>query len=193
MHAQQVGTIRLIDPSLPAANLMSHSTNVESRITFDQPGQPGAPGAPGPPGAPGAPGKDGTNGVSATVSHLAAGDAHCGTGGAAITDAQGSTAYICNGADGTNGQSFSGTFTSPNGQFSIAVADDGITLSAPANTIKLDAGGAISLTADTSLAMQAGASASLNAGTSLSLKASGSALLQAGGVLNLKGSQINEN
>jgi hypothetical protein len=40
----------------------------------------------------------------------------------------GSTAYLCNGAAGADGQSFAGTFTSPNGDYSINVSDAGITI-----------------------------------------------------------------
>ena len=101
-------------------------------------------GAPGAAGQTGSPGQDGQNGVSPTVAQLAAGDSHCANGGASITDATGNTAYVCDGADGTNGANgtngtpFDGTFTSPDGQFSISVGDSGITLSGPEDTIKLD-------------------------------------------------------
>jgi hypothetical protein len=57
-----LGTVRLIDPSLPAANLMSHCTALETRVTWNQQGQPGAAGAPGPPGPKGDPGADGAPG-----------------------------------------------------------------------------------------------------------------------------------
>ena len=46
---KNVGTIRLIDPSLPASNLISHCTSLESKITFDQQGRPGPIGANGAP------------------------------------------------------------------------------------------------------------------------------------------------
>jgi hypothetical protein len=214
----KVGTVRLIDPSLPASNLMSHCTNVETKFTFNQQGQQGAPGLPGAPGKDGAPGADGK--------------------------------------DGKDGQPFSGTFTSPNGRFSITVADTGIKLGGPSNSIELKpdgtietrtatsfnltSGGATKLVAGTSLDLQSGGATSLLAGSSLSatsaasttldvgdslnlqtgkaatltvgtnltasiggaadvvatsldLKATGTAILEAGGDLNLKGSKINEN
>jgi len=51
-----VGTIRLIDPSLPAANLLSHCTALETKITWNQQGQPGPQGPKGNPGPQGPPG-----------------------------------------------------------------------------------------------------------------------------------------
>jgi hypothetical protein len=87
-------------------------------VSWNQKGDPGpkgdagAKGDPGPAGQPGAPG---ANGVSPTVAQLTAGDPNCPAGGAAITDAPGSTAYVCSGekgADGTDADPFSGTFTS---------------------------------------------------------------------------------
>jgi hypothetical protein len=135
---KNVGTIRLIDPSLPASSLLSHCTSLETPITWNQQGQPGPQGPAGPTGTDGTNGKDG---VSPTVTQLAPGDPNCTNGGAAIKDADGSTAYVCNGTDGKDGQPFAGTFTSPNGQFSVTVADSGITLTGPSGSIKLDAVG----------------------------------------------------
>jgi hypothetical protein len=51
-----VGTIRLIDPSLPAGNLLSHCTALETKITWNQQGQPGPQGPKGNPGPQGPPG-----------------------------------------------------------------------------------------------------------------------------------------
>jgi len=42
-----IGTIRLIDKSLPSTNLMSHCTDKESEVSWNQKGQNGAPGLPG--------------------------------------------------------------------------------------------------------------------------------------------------
>ncbi len=100
----------------------------------------------GPPGANGmngTNGEDGQDGVSPTVAQLQVGDVNCPTGGAAITDADQMTAYVCNGAAGADGDDFSGTYTA--GDYSISVTEDGITLSGPAsNTIEMtDAGIAI--------------------------------------------------
>lgn len=43
----KVGTVRLIDPSLPASNLMSHCTSFETQITFNKQGPQGLPGPAG--------------------------------------------------------------------------------------------------------------------------------------------------
>src|SRR6478752_1586325 len=58
-----VGTIRLIDKSLPPTNLMSHCTDKETEISWNQAGQPGPAGPAGPAGAKGDPGATGTNGA----------------------------------------------------------------------------------------------------------------------------------
>jgi Gp5-like OB domain-containing protein len=130
---KNVGTIRLIDPSGPSGSLLSHCTSFETQIQWNQKGQKGDV---GPAGAPGA------NGVSPTVAQLSAGDSHCQTGGAAITDANGSTAYVCNGQDGKD---FAGTFTSPNGQFTLTVADGGVQIAGPGASISLDTSGDVSI------------------------------------------------
>jgi hypothetical protein len=77
------------------------------------------------------------------VTQLASGDTHCATAGASITDAAGNTAYVCNGADGADGKSFDGTFTSPGGEYSISVTDSGIKLSDTAGGSLQMAGGTV--------------------------------------------------
>jgi hypothetical protein len=62
---KNIGTIRLIDPSLPASNVMSHCTTLETQVTWNQEGQAGPPGPQGqqgPAGADGAPGAQGPKG-----------------------------------------------------------------------------------------------------------------------------------
>jgi len=107
---KSVGTIRLIDKSLPATNLMSRCTDKETEVSWNQAGQPGAPGAPGAKGEPGAPGKDGANGtsgadgkdgVSVTTASEPAG-ANCVDGGVQVTASNG-VSYACNGQDGADG------------------------------------------------------------------------------------------
>src|SRR4051812_5007050 len=137
---KNVGTVRLIDSTLPSSNLMSHCTAPETQISWNQQGQQGQKGEAGTPGAPGKSGADGVNGISPKVTQLQLHDAHCPAGGAAITDAAGATAYVCSGADGQNGkdgQPFTGTFTSLNGLFSLTVADSGIELKGPSTTLSL--------------------------------------------------------
>jgi hypothetical protein len=131
-----VGTIRLIDPSGPSHSLLSRCTAFETQITWNQQGQTGDAGAPG------------KNGVGPTVAQLSPGDSHCPAGGAAITDATGSTAYVCSGQNGADGQSFSGTFTSSNGQFSLSVANDGVEIVGPGAAISLSGSGDVTVKGD---------------------------------------------
>jgi len=57
------GTIRLIDPSLPSSNPMSHCSSLETQITWNQQGQQGTPGTPGAAGPQGPPGPKGDAGA----------------------------------------------------------------------------------------------------------------------------------
>jgi Collagen triple helix repeat (20 copies) len=59
---KNVGTVRLIDASLPASNLMSHCTSLETQISWSQQGQPGIPGPQGPKGDTGGTGAAGPQG-----------------------------------------------------------------------------------------------------------------------------------
>ena len=106
------GVVRVID----TAKREKCSTALEVPLSWNQEGQKGDPGTPG------APGTNGVDGKSPTVAQLAAGDLNCPAGGAAIKDAAGTTAYVC------SGEPFSGTFTSPSGEYSISVTDGGISL-----------------------------------------------------------------
>ena len=128
-----VGTIRLIDPSGPSTSLLSHCTKFETEITWNQKGQ---------------------NGVSPTVAQLSPGDSHCPAGGAAITDAAGTTAYVCSGQNGQDGQSFTGAFTSPNKQFSLSVADNGVEITGPDATISLPSSGGVTIKSDGNVSIQ---------------------------------------
>src|SRR6478609_4391986 len=47
------GTIRLIDPSLPAGSLLGHCTALETQFSWNKGGPTGPPGPPGPAGATG--------------------------------------------------------------------------------------------------------------------------------------------
>ena len=66
-------------------------------------GPAGPAGPAGPKGDTGAAGATGAPGTGATVASLASGDPNCATGGASVTDGNGSTAYACNGAAGPQG------------------------------------------------------------------------------------------
>jgi hypothetical protein len=96
-----IGTIRLIDKSLPSTNPMSHCTDRETEISWNQAGQPGPAGPQGLKGEPGAPGTDGKDGVSVTTASERAG-ANCADGGVQLT-AVNSVSYVCNGAQGPAG------------------------------------------------------------------------------------------
>ncbi len=57
-----VGTLRLIDPSLGGSNPMGHCFGRETQVTWNQKGQPGAPGPTGPAGPTGTTGPIGPAG-----------------------------------------------------------------------------------------------------------------------------------
>jgi hypothetical protein len=97
-------------------------------------------------GSNGEQGQDGDDGASVTNQALAPGDdPACPNGGTKFTSADG-VSYACNGSngqdgqdgvdgqdgrdgvDGQDGEDFSGTFTSPNGQFKLAISDSGVLL-----------------------------------------------------------------
>ena len=59
-----VGTIRLIDTSLPPSNLLGHCSSLETQISWNQTGQTGPPGPPGPTGLEGPTGDAGTPGAA---------------------------------------------------------------------------------------------------------------------------------
>ena len=59
---KSIGTVRLIDTSLPASNLMGHCTPFETKITWNQQGLAGAQGPPGQKGDIGPAGADGAQG-----------------------------------------------------------------------------------------------------------------------------------
>ena len=117
---KSIGTIRLIDKSLPATNLMSRCTDKEIEISWNQAGQPGPPGPQGAKGEPGMPGTNGTNGTNgkdgtdgtdgvdgddgvSVTSAVEPVGTNCANGGSKFTAANGVT-YACNGAPGPSGQ-----------------------------------------------------------------------------------------
>lgn len=204
------GSVRIIDPDTDQCRAN------ETAITFNQkgdkgePGNPGAQGAAGTngtngaPGQPGADGKDGTNGVSPTVAQLDPGDPHCLNGGVAITDAAGTTAYACsgqNGQNGTNGQPFSGTFMSPNGQYSIAVTDTGVTIAKvggshitlAGNDITIRSKGNTALESDTNFSVRGGANVTIESSSNFTLKGSGTGTVESSSSLAVKGSSVSIN
>jgi hypothetical protein len=198
---KNVGTIRIIDPATQHC-----SATLETAIAF------GAKGDQGPQGIPGTNGSNGSPGVSPTVAQLAVPNNNCPAGGAAITDAAGNTAYVCNGqngANGTNGTPFSGTFTSPDGHYSISVTNSGVQISTQAGSsivvtdsdITVRSKGTASVLSDLGLTLkdgrdvklEAGANLSVKATNNLSVQASGTAAVQSAGTLSLLGSSVGIN
>lgn len=178
------GTIRIIDPDAQRCNAAN-----ETEITFGARGPQGLPGLPGTNGSPGA---AGANGISPTVAQIGPGT-NCATGGVAITGAGGTTAYACNGANGAAGQdgaAFSGTFTSPNGQYSIQVADTGIQLRASDGTHLLIQAGTWDARSTGDLSLTGDQSAQLRSGANLDVRAGANATIQAGSVATLKGAAL---
>jgi hypothetical protein len=162
---KSTGAIRVIDPETQHCN-----ANSETEITFDQ---------------------TGPSGISPTVTPLAAGDSHCAAGGAAITDAAGTIAYVC------SGQAFSGTFTSPNGQYTLSVADSGVTITGPSHAIVTLTGAGVTVRgdvvnvkADTTATIESGGAVSLKGQSTASIESSGSASLQASDTTTIKGSHV---
>ena len=158
---KNVGTIRLIDPALGSGSLMGHCSSLETLVSWNQQGQPGTNGTNGTDGTKGTNGTDGTNGVSPTVAQLAVGDVNCPAGGAAITDAAGSTAYVCSGRNGADGADFAGAFTSPDGHSRLRVDDTGISLETLGGRLnlgttdaRLDSATALTLDAATTLSVK---------------------------------------
>ena len=86
-----LGTIRLIDKSLPSTNLMSHCTDKEVEISWNQAGQPGLQGAKGDPGAPG---MNGTNGTDGKDGNLALAGRSC-PDGSVVTGFDSSGDLVC--------------------------------------------------------------------------------------------------
>jgi hypothetical protein len=142
--------------------------------------------AQGPSGPAGPAGPSGADGVSPHVAQLAAGDPHCASGGASITDAAGATAYVCNGADG---DSFAGTFSSPNGLYSLAVQDGGVTITGPGSTVRLDAAG-INVSSTSAPVSVRGTSLDLRGDASAALRGGATTLVDAGATLSLRGGAV---
>jgi len=174
----QKGQLRVVES---AASCRNNELPIQWNVT-------GAPGARGPAG------EDGTDGRSPTVAQVGPGVGGCANGGVAITDATGTTAYTCNGQDGADGDSFSGTFASPNGQYSINVTDTGVTIASPDSSIVV-AGGAITIetTGSDAIVVRSGGSFDLRAATSLDLRAGTTGRLESSSTMTIRGSVVNIN
>jgi hypothetical protein len=140
-------------------------------------------------GQTGPPGADGADGVSPTVTPLASGDANCPAGGAAITDAAGSTAYVCSGQDGADGEPFSGVFTSPNGEYSLSVTDTGVTMSHGLN-VHVRVVGTDVFVRGLNVEVRGDANATLRAGANARVEGGAAATVDAGAVAVVEGSLV---
>ena len=177
----QKGQLRVVES---AASCRTNELPIQWNVT-------GAPGARGPAG------EDGSDGASPTVAQVGPGTGGCANGGAAITDSAGTTAYVCNGLngqDGADGDSFSGTFASPNGQYSINVTDTGVTIASPDSSIVVS-GGAITVeTLSTDgIIVRSGGLFDVRAGTSLDLRAGTTGRLESSSTMTIRGSVVNIN
>ena len=216
------GMVRIIDPAQETCRPN------ETAITFGAKGDQGIQGIQGPAGSNGTNGTNGSNGVSPTVAQLRSGDEHCPAGGAAITDAAGVTAYVCSGAngrdgtngtngtngiDGTNGtngtngsngvdgQPFSGTFTSQNGEYSISVTDTGVRITSLAGAsivftnsdISMHSKGTAFFRSDSDFTVMGSSNVTMRAASNLTLKGDAATTLQGGGALSIKGASVGIN
>jgi hypothetical protein len=197
------GILRVVDSASQC------KASLEVPIKWSQEGQKGDPGLNGTNGADGVNGAPGAPGISPTVTALSPGDANCPAGGAALTDSTGSTAYVCsgqNGQAGADGQPFSGTFTSPNGQYSISVTDAGINitgtsganillhnndLSVRSGTVSVDANTDVQVRTGSNLSLQSGSDMTMRAGRNFALQASDNATVTAAATASLSGTSTN--
>jgi hypothetical protein len=165
---KNVGTVRLIDPSLPASNLLSHCSTLEAPISWNQQGQPGTPGQDGAPGQ---------NGSSVVMGDAGA---NCANGGVSLTVGS-DTRYVCNGTNGQDGQDgvFTGHFQSPNGRVTLDVDNNGFLVAAgPAGQLQLASSGLFVHSG--SLLSLSGQSVDVHGNTALTASSAGDATLSAG-------------
>ena len=95
----------------------------ETALSWNQQGAQGIPGPIGPQGLQGVPGQQGETGA---------------TGATGATGPQGPAGEPGeDGTDGADGTPFDGTFTSPNGLYSLTVDNSGIELKSPGTSVKL--------------------------------------------------------
>jgi len=106
------------------------------------------------------------------------------------------------GATGATGPAgtFSGTFTSPNGQYTLSVTDAGIVISgASSSVITIDGTGThidaknIDLKSDQNTTIDAGQNFTVKASSNVQIRASGTGDLESAGTMTIKGSTVNIN
>jgi hypothetical protein len=111
---KDVSTIRLIDPSLPQKNLMSHCSKLEQWLSWDGQGQPGAT---GPQGSAGATGPQGPKGDAGSTGPQGPAGQNGATG---ATGPQGPT-----GDTGPQGPAGAATFTTCSASLSVTPGHNG--------------------------------------------------------------------
>jgi hypothetical protein len=122
------------DPACPAGGSKFTAANGDSYACNGTNGQNGQNGRDGQDG------RNGVDGTSVTNVPLAPGDdPACPNGGTKFTGATG-VSYACNGTNGQDGQSFSGTFTSPNGLYRLVVDNTSAKIQGPSGSVQITAG-----------------------------------------------------
>ena len=158
-------------------------------------------------------GLNGQDGTSVTSEQLAPGDdAACPNGGSKFTSASGVT-YACSGTngvdgqdgqdgqdgvdgrdgvDGQDGEDFSGTFTSPNGQYKLVVSDTTARLDGPLASVRITGSGVVVEGPQSALNLLGGASSlqsqaglALNAGTGLAMTGGNGVTITSGSGLTM--------
>jgi hypothetical protein len=120
-------------------------------------------------------GRDGQDGADVANLALAPGDdPACPNGGTRFTAANG-VSYACNGSNGQDGQDFSGTFTSPNGLYSLVVDNSKAKLQGPSGSVQITAG---SIQIQTTGLLTASGTVTTIGGTPLFLNGPGCGLLR---------------
>ena len=145
-------------------------------------------------------GVNGQDGVSVTSEPLSPGDdPACPNGGSKFTAVSGVT-YACNGSngvdgqdgqdglDGQDGEDFSGTFTSPNGQYKLVVDDTTARLEGPLAKVQI-AGNGVQVEGPFARLRLLTTEASLNSQAQLTLQAQG-LFSASGGLTSIGGAQI---
>ena len=139
-YGKTTGILRVID-----AQAGKHCLSFETPISWNQKGlkgdngDPGAPGLAGLAGASGPAGATGPGGADGEAGAAGPAGPQGPSGPEGPQGLQGDPGE--NGADGADGTPFDGTFTSPNGLYSLTVDNSGIELESPVTSVKLTVAG----------------------------------------------------
>jgi hypothetical protein len=167
---KNVGTIRLIDPSLPSSNLMSRCSSLETQVSWNQRGEPGIAGAVGTKGDKGDPGAQGPPGVfTGTLTSPNGAYSISVTDAGIVLRAPGATARLVGNDIALD--SSSSTTIQAGTSFGL-VTGTGLSLASGGNT---------TLQAANNLAARSGSDASLVVGRDLTVAVSDTTTLQGGG------------